>query len=311
MKTKLFLLFFLLINITIYSQVKVGDNPSLIDSYSILELESTNKALVISRMSEVQMNAISPLRGALVFNTNANCVFLFDGLIWKNLCNSNIKVTTNTTPPTDNNIGDFWINDSENNLTSIWDGSNWISIDNNPRRGSGPPNAASAVNPIAGDVYVDNTKGYIYAFDGANWVNSYFTLTANNGLFIDSSNTVQLGGVLIKPTTIETNTINTLAITGLKDGNLNEDEVITVNRANGTLRKVPSSRLFNEEVSEITAFDGQVQFSPPLTIEDAKKVNVYRNGVRIDFTVINTNTIQIEPGATCYLGDQIRIIQYY
>lgn len=311
MKTKLFLLFFFAINSVIFSQIKVGNNPSIINPNSILELESTNKALVITRMSEAQMNAMTPLKGALVFNTNANCVFLFDGLLWQNLCNSNIKVTTNEIAPTDNNVGDFWINDSENNLTSIWDGSNWVSIDNNPRRGNGPPNASTAINPLAGDVYVDNTTGYIYAFDGANWVNSNIIPTANNGLLIDSDNTIQLGGILIKPTTIETSTTNTLAITGLEEGDLTTDDVITVNRASGTLKKVSSSRLFNEEVAEITAFDGQVQFSPPLTIEDPKKINVYRNGVRIDFTIVNTNTIQLEPEATCYLGDQIRIVQFY
>lgn len=68
-----------------FSQVKVGENPSSIHSSSILELESSDKVLVISRMTDTQMNAIQPLRGALVFNTDQNCVFMYDGTSWISL----------------------------------------------------------------------------------------------------------------------------------------------------------------------------------------------------------------------------------
>ena len=206
MKIKTYLIFLLFINLSLFSQVKIGDNPSSIHSNSILELESSDKALVISRMSGAQMNAITPLRGALIFNTDDNCVFMYDGTSWRNLCDTGagINVTTASTAPTSNSLGDFWINDSLNNATSIWDGTNWVSIDNNPRRGNGVPNITTAPNPIAGDVYVDNATGTIYAYDGTTWVSSNTIPSANNGLLIDASNTIQLGGVLIKPTTIQT-----------------------------------------------------------------------------------------------------------
>ncbi len=313
MKIKLFLIFLLFINLSLFAQVKIGDNPSSIHSNSILELESSDKALVISRMSATQMNAITPLRGALVFNTDQSCVFMYDGTSWRSLCNTgaSISVTTTSTAPINNNLGDFWINDSLNNTTSIWDGTNWISIDNNPRRGNGIPDTTTAPNPTAGDVYVDSTTGIIYAYDGTIWVSSNTTPSANNGLLIDASNTIQLGGVLIKPTTIQTDVTNTLAITGLQDGNVTEDDIVTVNKTTGQLRKVSSSAFFREEVAEITATDGQLQFTPALAISDSKKVNVYRNGVRIDFTVVNNTTIEIEPEAICYAGDEIRIVQFY
>lgn len=313
MKTNYFLILFILFNISLYAQVKIGDNPANIHQNSILELESSDKALVISRMSGTQMNAIIPLRGALVFNTDQNCVFMYDGTSWRSLCNTGagISVTTSSTAPTSNNLGDFWINDSLNNITSIWDGTGWISIDNNPRRGNGVPNTTTAPNAISGDVYVDSSTGIIYAFDGTIWVSSNTTPSANNGLLIDASNTIQLGGVLIKPTTIQTDITNTLAITGLQDGDITLDDIVTVNKITGQLRKVTAANLFREEVAEITATDGQIQFTPPLTIVDSRKVNVYRNGVRIDFTVVNTTTIEIEPEAICYAGDQIRIVQFY
>ena len=59
----------------------------------------------------------------------------------------------------------------------------------------------------------------------------------------------------------------------------------------------------------ITAVDGQLFFTTPLPITDIQKIDVYRNGARIGFTQINATTIQIEKEATCYLGDQIRIVQ--
>jgi hypothetical protein len=313
MKIKYIFFFFILLNTSLYAQVKIGNNPSAIHSNSILELESIDKALVISRMSDIQMNAIIPLRGALIFNTDQNCVFIYDGTSWKSLCTTGagINVTTSSTAPTSNNLGDFWINNTLNNSTSIWDGTNWISIDNNPRRGNGIPDPTTAPNPIAGDVYIDSTTGFIYAYDGIGWVSSNSIPSANNGLLVDVTNTIQLGGVLIKPTTIETDVTNTLAITGLQNGDVTQDDIVTVNRTTGQLRKVSSSNLFREEVAEIIATNGQVQFTPPLVITDSKKVNIYRNGVRVDFTVVNTTTIEIEPEAVCYSGDQIRIVQFY
>lgn len=318
MKTKLSLVFIVFITMSLYAQVKIGDNPSVIHANSILELESIDKALVISRMSDIQMNAIVPLRGALVFNTDQNCVFLYDGTSWKSLCTTTgggsatgtgIDVTTSSIAPTINNIGDFWINNTKNNATSIWDGTSWISIDNNPRKGNGIPNSTTAPSPISGDVYVDTSTGNIYAYNGTGWVSA--NTSANNGLLIDATNTIQLGGILIKPTVIETNITNTLSITGLQNGDVTQDDIVTVNKITGQLRKVTYSSIFREEIAEITAIDSQTLFTPPLTITDAKKVNVYRNGVRVDFTVVNPTTIAIEPEATCYLGDQIRIVQFY
>ncbi|WBX70332.1 hypothetical protein [Tenacibaculum retecalamus] len=313
MKIKLLFLLLVFINISLYSQVKIGDNPSAIHPNSILELESTDKALVISRMSAAQMNAIVPLPGALVFNTDANCVFMYNGTTWRSLCNTGagIAVTTDSTAPVNNNLGDFWINDTQNNTTSIWDGTNWISIDNNPRRGNGVPNTTTAPNATPGDVYVDSTTGIIYAYDGTGWVSSNTTPLANNGLLVDASNTIQLGGLLIKPTIIQTDIINTLAITGLQNGDTTQDAIVTVNNTTGQLRKVSASNLLTEEVINLIATDNQLIFNSGFTLQTTDKINVFRNGVRIDFTVVSPTIIEIEPDAICYAGDQIKIIQLY
>ncbi|MGB5236987.1 MAG: hypothetical protein WBN59_05080, partial [Flavobacteriaceae bacterium] len=71
---------------SVYAQVKIGDNPNSIDPSSIVELESTDKAFVLTRVSDAQMQSISPLRGAMVYNTDTQCVHYFDGTNWSNLC---------------------------------------------------------------------------------------------------------------------------------------------------------------------------------------------------------------------------------
>ncbi|SMC32213.1 hypothetical protein SAMN05660703_0110, partial [Cellulophaga tyrosinoxydans] len=84
---KAFLLFILVLGYTtLQAQVKIGDNPQNINLSSVLELESTNKAFVITRVSTVQMNAIVPLEGAMVYNTDEQCLHYYDGVEWINIC---------------------------------------------------------------------------------------------------------------------------------------------------------------------------------------------------------------------------------
>lgn len=61
-------------------------------------------------------------------------------------------------------------------------------------------------------------------------------------------------------------------------------------------------------VATHTAVDGQTDFATPAAIADINNIDVYRNGVLVDFLQINTNTIQLD-GISCYLDDQIKIIQ--
>ena len=69
------------------AQVKIGDNPTVVSPGSILELESTSKALVLPRMTTLQMQAIpSPLSGMIIFNIDSNCLYLYKtNNIWASL----------------------------------------------------------------------------------------------------------------------------------------------------------------------------------------------------------------------------------
>ncbi|WP_413972407.1 hypothetical protein [Hyunsoonleella sp. 2307UL5-6] len=289
------------------AQVKIGDNPSLIDSNSVLELESNNKVLVITRLSQVEIDALIPLEGAIVYNTDIQCVFAFDGIVWKNLCDApNIRIRNSA--PIDNTVGDFWFNNT-NNIVSIWDGNQWLPININPRRGNGPPNT-SIQNPLAGDIYVDRITGDIFTYNGTNWVPLNQSIAVNNGLSI-TSNTIQLGGNLINPTVITTNTLNTLAIQGLEDTILDNsnNSIVVVDNTSGVLKKVSTTNLVTQEQVVIVASNGQTQFAPPRIVTDIDKLDVYRNGARVAFSIINATTIEVEPEATCFQGDEIRIVQ--
>ena len=77
---KIFLMLFFTVPFASVSmgQVKIGDNPGSISPGSVLELESTSKALTLPRMTTVQMEAIpSPIKGMIVFNIDSNCIYLF------------------------------------------------------------------------------------------------------------------------------------------------------------------------------------------------------------------------------------------
>ena len=91
-----------------------------------------------------------------------------------------------------------------------------------------------------------------------------------------------------------------------------DKNIVLIDTNSGVISRTPLGNVFQEEVTlTIAANDGQNQFATPSPITDDKKINIYRNGVRIGFTVVNNNTmVELEPAAVCYAGDEIRIIQF-
>ena len=94
---------------------------------------------------------------------------------------------------------------------------------------------------------------------------------------------------------------------------LANDSVFVTTIANDTifLNQIVENLGLNrvEEVS--VAFNGQDLFNTPENITDLSLIRVYRNGVRIDFNIIDINTIQLEAEAICFQDDLIRIEQTY
>ena len=210
-------LFFLLfgLSLNIVAQVKIGDDVSSIDDASILELESTSKVLVLSRMSTAQMLSVTPLPGGMVFNTDTGCIHSYNGASWRSLCNGN----AGTFSFTDNNNGTFTINYS--------DGTSFTSSDL-----TGPKGDTGDIGPIG-----------------------------------EKGDTGEQGPAGVDGTDVE------------------QQQIV------------------------IVASNGQTQFTTPAPILDSGKIEVYRNGVRIAFTALDANTIELESEIICYQNDSIRIVQ--
>lgn len=88
MKRLVFLLLFCLGSHTLMSQnVGIGTNSP--DPTSILEIMSTDRGLLIPRLTTAQRNAISnPANGLMIYNITTNCLEIYNAVTstWKGLC---------------------------------------------------------------------------------------------------------------------------------------------------------------------------------------------------------------------------------
>ena len=171
----------------VQGQVKIGDDINSIDNFSILELQSSNKALVLTRVTTAQMLAMTPLSGAILFNIDEQCVYFFDGLAWVNLCDNTSSFTI-----VDNGDGTFTFTNSDGTVHTIDGAAETVTtiIDN----GDG---TFTYTNEIGVDTVItfetisnqtlvtDNTPGQITITDGN-------SLTINtDDADADSSNEIQ------------------------------------------------------------------------------------------------------------------------
>lgn len=224
------------------------------------------------------------------------------------------------TPPY--NTGDLvWVqnyNNSSNPTLLIFDGTNWVPVSND----YDPTNELGLVvvadnadrdtlfNPSeVGDQVWNQACGCIEVFDGTNWISTNTpNLNFFNGL-TKVGEDVKLGGNLTEPTIITTDATNTLAIEGLEESTSTNDKIVVVDATTGVLKTTSLSSFAQQQQLLVTANNGQLRFTTPLPTSTADKIDIYRNGARISFTIINTNTIELESEARCYAGDEIRIVQ--
>jgi hypothetical protein len=77
---------FMLTGITSITSAQVGIGTSAPNNTAVLDVSSTNKGLLIPRLSSIQRKAISnPATGLLVFDTDKGSVMFFDGSAWRAL----------------------------------------------------------------------------------------------------------------------------------------------------------------------------------------------------------------------------------
>ena len=90
---KRFLVFIvLLLGFSLHAQVKIGNNPTSINSSALLEMESTSKGFLPPRMTTTQRDAISnPIQGLEIYNISNSCSEYFNGVGWYNECNGTLS----------------------------------------------------------------------------------------------------------------------------------------------------------------------------------------------------------------------------
>jgi hypothetical protein len=73
----------ILLGVFHFSKAQLGIGTTTPHSSAQLEVASTSKGILIPRMNQSQMAAISsPAAGLQVFNTTKNCIYTYNGLSW-------------------------------------------------------------------------------------------------------------------------------------------------------------------------------------------------------------------------------------
>ncbi|MBL7747364.1 MAG: hypothetical protein JNM19_08065 [Chitinophagaceae bacterium] len=129
-----------------HAQVKLGNNPTSINSNAVLEIESTDKGLLVPRIALAASNSAAPLsafvEGIVVYNTaiagtSPNDVtpgfYVCDGTKWIATGNKlNPAELENINSPAGNYIGEMIYNTNAGSGLptgpAYWNGSQWVSI---------------------------------------------------------------------------------------------------------------------------------------------------------------------------------------
>ena len=80
-------LLILIIQLSAFSQnIAINEDGSQPHASAILDVQSTSKGFLTSRMNDPQMNAIaSPVNSLMIYNTTTNCLHYYDGTNWQML----------------------------------------------------------------------------------------------------------------------------------------------------------------------------------------------------------------------------------
>ena len=317
------------------AQIKIGANPKIIASSSLLELESQNKGLLLSRLSDTLLiNTLNPPDGMVIFyngNTHKSMmvrkynrwvdVVTSDSLA--GYISSMAKNITSASPVLTVNNGNGAV--LQNVIVDINQAALGHLLTNSPVldslakavsigaardsirnliKTSIANNYANIDSAIAVSLGKTPVKDSLLSLIGNN------TATADNGI-TKTGQTIELGGSLNKPTSLVTSTSNTLALKGLGDGNLATDSLLVVEAGTGILKKVASSPGMVKQIYAASA--GQTNFTTPVNITNIDKIQVYRNGVLIEFIQVDNTHIKLllDYPSSCLDGDEIKIIQYF
>jgi hypothetical protein len=148
----------------VFSQsAAIGSDKFTPDISAALEIRSVDKGLLISRTTEVERNAIgTPATGLLVYQTDGiSGFYYYDGTTWQYLRGS----TVDDDPTNEIQMLSF----VPDTLYLSDGGEVYLGRVTNIYSGIGAPVEPEAAG-VAGDVYVDETTGDMYSYDGSTWI---------------------------------------------------------------------------------------------------------------------------------------------
>jgi hypothetical protein len=104
---KIILLLTISLSIAAAAQVKIGDNVTTLSPSSLLELENTNKALLLTRVANTAA-ITNPVNGMLIYDISAQCLKSYEGGAWTG-CLSSTNAGATVTNNCDQNgfAGDY------------------------------------------------------------------------------------------------------------------------------------------------------------------------------------------------------------
>ena len=247
----LLLLAFLLYNPTLFSQVKIGDNPKSINGDAMLEVQSSNKGILLPRIALRSTTSTFPLKsftaGMIVYNTSSSNdltpgLYYCDGKKW-------IRANTNLTPSDSaSRQGVFWTMKGNNAVSSN--------------------NFLGSINKAPLIIKTNNNERLRITENG--WV-GIGTITPKAALQVK-------GQLIVDSLSLGSSSTDKILVANPTDGR------VKYIPASGFINEV-------QQYSEVVAVNGKNIFSTPASISDINKITLYRNGVLISFTVNGTNSI--------------------
>lgn len=249
-----FIIMLFIVSNKLFSQIKVGDHPTSINPDAMIEIESTNKGLLLPRIALKSTISPSPLKsltkGMIVFNTSMTNeltpgLYYCDGTQW-------IKANTNLkgSEPEINQI-DYWSLKGNNNVTT----NNFL----------GPINNVPLIIKTNNLERLRVTeKGWV----GIGTSTPKATLEVNGQMIIDS---ISLGNTAT----------DKILVANPSDGRVKY--IAASSYTNGV-----------QNYSEVVAYNGKAIFTTPAIISDVNKILLYRNGVLISFVINNSTSILSE-----------------
>ena len=149
------------------AQLKVGDNPTTINSSAILEIESTNQGLLLPRMTTAQRDAniLSPIAGLVIYNTSTNALEVVVsgsglGSFWLNVLTGATSIVASGTTTS---VGGIGVGTTTPNANAVLDVTSTT-------KGILLPRLTSDPTGVAGMIYYNTTSNIVKLYNGSAWI---------------------------------------------------------------------------------------------------------------------------------------------